>query len=239
MNSSIVSEWKLKDPSEIFHFLWFFGEKTNEYLETFSRRFKMFSELLDFEESLVCGIYEVSKIMDHTKDWISTDVGLITIRNLSVSTLKGFSEDSEMNSTVNSYGSSETNSTENPQKNLKMKSRSSKKIFSKPDSFDVVLSGNVFSWTEGENEWFLNVENKAASKITIKNNWNDQPKDFFIESEFGPFVIDSFIHNDRFILNISNEFLKSDEIFDLWDIDKEVYIICRRGRTEIFPMFSI
>lgn len=185
--------------NNIYHFLWFFGEKTNEYRETFIKRFNEFIKVIGYEKAIICSIFEISKIIESTSDWISTDKGLITI----------------------------------------LKENETNRIYSKIDSFEINTNGYIFKWIENDNQWELNINNIQSSKIIIKNNWKNETKYSFINSKYGSFIVDNFIHNDRYILNISKEFIESDNIFDIWDIDNENYIINKRGTTEIYPLLEI
>lgn len=179
--------------ADIFHFLWFFGDKSNEYLDTFIKRFNSYLERVDINRAIICSIFEVSNIIESTNEWINTDKGLIVFNNDKILTAKIESQ------------------------------------------FVISINNNIYSWKENENEWLLNLNNIASSKITIKNSWKDESKEQFILKKYGNFIYDSFIHNDRYILNISNEFLENESIFDIYDIDNCNYIINRKGYTEIYP----
>ena len=177
--------------SDIFHFLWFFGDKTDEYLKTFIKKFNMFVNIVDINRTIICLIFEVSKIIENTDSWINTDKGLIVINN---------------------------------------------NIAKIESLYEIYIKDNTYKWTENENEWFLNMNNIKSSKIIIKNNWNNESKEQFILMKYGNFIYDSFLHNDRYILNVSNEFIHNDSIFDIWDIDNHNYIINKKGITEIYPL---
>ena len=187
MNSKVL----LNTLPDIFHFLWFFGDKTDEYLKTFINKFNSFINIVDINRAIICSIYEVSKIIENTNDWINTDKGLIIIN--------------ENKAKIESL-------------------------------YEININNNIYTWKENENEWFLNIDNMKSSKIIVKNNWKDESKEQYIFIKYGNFIYDSFMHNDRYILNISNEFIKDDNVFDLWDIDNNNYIINRRGKTEIYPV---
>lgn len=186
-----------KQISNIYHFLWFLGDKSDTFLETFEKRFNDFlKKSQSIVISIVCSIFEAEKIIEITDDWILTDVGLITVLD-------------------NVY---------------KINSKFSIKVSNKPLTFD---------WQEDSNRWSMNLDNMKLSKITVENNWKEQLKEDFITERFGAFVVDSFIHNDRFIINISKDFLEKDDTFDVWDIDRYCYMIVRKGFTEIYPTMVI
>ena len=154
--------------------------------------------MIDIKRAIICSIFEVSKIIEATNDWINTDKGLIVFN-----------------------------------------SKNHKEIAKIESLYEIHIDSNIYSWKENENEWLLNIDNITSSRITIKNNWKDESKEQFIAIKYGNFVYDSFIHNDRFILNISNEFIENDDIFDVWDIDNNNYIINRRDTTEIYPLLKV
>ena len=181
--------------NDIFHFLWFFGEKTNEYLQTFIKRFNEFENVVGKIRTIICSIYEISKIIENTSDWITTEKGLITI----------------------------------------VQQENSIK-FKLTDSFEIIYSNNIFSWIENENKWILNIQNIHSSKIIVKNSWKNETKEQFIKIKYGNFICDDFIHNDRYIINISKDFIDNNDCFDVWDIDNNNYIINKKGITEIYPI---
>lgn len=186
-----------KQISDIYHFLWFLGDKSDTFLETFEKRLNDFlKKSQSIVISIICSIFEAEKIIEITDDWILTDVGLITVLD-------------------DVY---------------KINSKFSIKVSNKPLTFD---------WQEDSNRWSMNLDNMKLSKITVENNWKEQLKEDFITEHFGAFVVDSFIHNDRFIINISKDFLEKDDTFDIWDIDRYCYMIVRKGFTEIYPIMVV
>lgn len=193
----VIFQMDSKQISDIYHFLWFLGDKSDTFLETFEKRFNDFlKKSQSIVISIVCSIFEAEKIIEITGDWILTDVGLITILD-------------------NVY---------------KINSKFSIKVSNKPLTFD---------WQEDSNRWSMNLDNMKLSKITVENNWKEQLKEGFITEHFGAFVVDSFIHNDRFIINISKDFLEKEDTFDVWDIDRYCYMIVRKSFTEIYPIMVI
>ena len=186
-----------KQISDIYHFLWFLGDKSDTFLERFEKRFNEFlKKSQSIVISIICSIFEAENIIEITDDWILTDVGLITVLN-------------------NIY---------------KINSKFSIKVSNKP---------LTFSWQEDSNKWFMDIDNMKLSKITVENNWKEQPKEQFITEHFGAFIVDSFIHNDRFIINISKDLLEKEDMFDVWDIDRYCYMVVHKGFTEIYPTMVI
>lgn len=101
--------------------------------------------------------------------------------------------------------------------------------------FKVTVTDEYFRWTENENNWELNRKALRQSKITTKNNWTNESKEAIAVSMFGSFVFDSFIHNDKYIFNVSKELLDSDS-FDVLNIDDWSYRIVKHGYTETYPL---
>lgn len=193
----VIFQMDSKQISDIYHFLWFLGDKSDTFLETFEKRFNDFlKRSQSIVISIICSIFEAGSIIEITNDWILTDIGLITVLD-------------------NVY---------------KINSKFSIKVSNKPLTFD---------WQEDSNRWFMNLDNMKLSKITVENNWKEQLKEDFITEHFGAFVVDSFIHNDRFIINISKDLLEKDDTFDVWDIDRYCYMIVRKGFTEIYPLMVV
>ena len=108
-------------------------------------------------------------------------------------------------------------------------------IITAKNGFTVTVTENYFKWTENDNTWELNRKSLRQSKITTKNNWTNESKESIAVSMFGSFVFDSFIHNDKYIFNVSKELLDTDS-FDVLCIDDWSYRIVKHGYTDIYPL---
>ena len=176
---------------DIYHFLWFFGNKTDKEIPNFKKYFDNFVESSNEKIAIICLIFGISNIYEYTEDHIVSDIGFVKI----------FEDKYKIE-----------------------------------DLFEISYKDGVFKWEENLNQWELNLNNLRSSKITIKNNWTNEPKDIVIRTLYGEFILEGFLHNDRFILNITKELIEKDDAFDIWDMETQAYQIIRKGTTEIYPL---
>ena len=179
--------------NDIYHFLWFFGNKTDKEISEFKKQFENLSEKSNEKVAIVCLIFGITEIYEFTDDHIVSDIGFVSIF-----------EDK----------------------------------YTIKELFDITYKDGIYKWQENLNSWELNLNNIRSSKIITINAWKNESKDCFI-STLGTFILEGFLHNDKYILNIRKELLDDQNCFDVWDIENDAYKIIKRGTTEIYPLIIL
>ena len=85
----------------------------------------------------------------------------------------------------------------------------------------------VFTWTEIENDWYMDIHNMEHSHISTPNDWKTEPLSGYALMRYGTMEMNS----KYLFINIDEDIPE----FSLWMIDECAYAIVRKGYTQYYP----